>query len=323
MISARCLALVVLLSSIGAAAWLVAACDSSGTEAAPPEAGADATIDVITFEGATPGPDAHPTDAGGPDGADAAVGTPAFGTIDFSQFLNGGGAFVATFYAVQDLAPPSPLCTVQGSDAGSCVVTTCSAGDGGAAGDAASDAGPVVLPTAGTLTVTGGAFGDSGTPLDPSHGGPYFYNTTGAMFAAGETLGVSASGGAVPAFAEQTVIAPATIVLSWTQPAGDAGGLVIPTSQDLVVTWTGGLAGSHVVFKTTAFSTATTSIACVWDAAAGQGTIPQSVLSSLSTATSAPGAASWYQQTVTAFDGGAWPIRLSAETLSGSAVHFQ
>jgi hypothetical protein len=160
--------------------------------------------------------------------------------------------------------------------------------------------------------------------IAPSKGGGYFYNTTTPIFTAGDMLGVSAAGGSVPAFSLKTVVAPSTIVLSWTQPAGDAGGLVIPTEQDLTVSWTGGVAGARVVFKATAFpSNQTAQVACGWDATAGQGTIPAAALAPLAAGSSVPGAASWFQQTGSAFDAGPWPVAITAETLSATAVHFQ
>jgi len=324
MTSVRTLVVIAVLASVAAGGALLAACDQSGTEAAPPDA---AGQDAITFDGPTPF-EASPGDAGGSsDAGDGSLGTPAFGSVDFSQFLNGGGALTAAFYVTQDLPPADPNCTAMGvdaGDAGACAVTVCSApGDAGAK-DAAVEAGPLTVPNAGTLTVTGGAFGDAGVLVAPAKGGGYFYNTTTPIFAAGDTLGVSASGGNVPAFSVKRVVAPSTIVLSWTQPAGDAGGLVIPTGQDLTVSWTGGVSGARVVFKATAFPTnQTAQVACQWDATAGQGTVPAAALASLAAGSSVAGAASWFQQTGLTFDAGPWPVAITAETLSATAVHFQ
>jgi hypothetical protein len=324
MTSARTFVIALALSCAAAAGSVLAACDESGTEANPPDAGHDAGVDAIVFD--SPVFETSPGDGGG--AGDVAVGTPAFGSVDFSQFLNGGGELTAAFYYTQDLPQPNPNCTAMlvtdaGTDAGACGVTVCNASDAGAS-DAATDApAPVTsVPNAGPLTVTGGIFGDGGVVVAPAKGGGYFYNTTTPIFGEGNPLGVSAAGGTVPAFPTQTVIAPSTIVLSWTQPASDGGGLVIPTGQDLTVSWTGGVSGAHVIFKATAFPTGQSAqVACLWDATLGQGTIPAAALAPL--ASTAEGAASWYQQTVSAFDAGPWPVAITAETLSATAVHFQ
>jgi hypothetical protein len=326
MTSARTFVIAAALSCAAAAGSVLAACDQSGTEANPPDAGDAGGVDAIVFD--SPTFETTPGD-GGADGGDGSLGTPAFGSVDFSQFLNGGGALTAAFYYTQDLPQPDPSCTAMletdgGADAGgACGVTVCTAKDGGAS-DAASDAASPVtsVPNAGALTVTGGIFGDGGVVVAPAKGGGYFYNTTTPIFGEGNPLGVSAAGGSVPAFPTQTVIAPSTIVLSWTQPESDGGGLVIPTTQDLTVSWTGGVSGAHVIFKATAFPTGQSAqVACAWDATLGQGTIPAAALAPL--ASTATGAASWYQQTATTFDAGPWPVAITAETLSATAVHFQ
>jgi hypothetical protein len=198
-------------------------------------------------------------------------------------------------------------------------VTTCP-------GHASTDAGVVTLASAGALDVTGGAFGDAGVQVGADTLGSYLYNTTGPMFAPGDMLGVSGAGGTVPAFATQTIAAPAAITITAPLP-GDGGTVVVPTSQSLTVSWTGGVTDDHVVFTLNAFfaSGASASTACSWDAADGQGSIPSSVLAPLVAGTAQAGGSTavWYQQAQTAFATGRWAVTLQADIHGGSLVTFQ
>ena len=108
-------------------------------------------------------------------------------------------------------------------DGGPCLVTTCAA-------HAASDAGVVSLASAGALHVSGGAFGDAGVQIGAGNLGAYLYNTTGPMFAPGDTLTVSGAGATVPAFPKQSVVAPGAITVTAPTASPDAGALVISTT---------------------------------------------------------------------------------------------
>jgi len=319
MSSARALLLVLFAISVATVAVLAAGCDSSGTVIATDGGAADGAGPdvVINFDGPTLF-DVAPADAGGGEAeAAASSDAAAFAFIEFSEVPVGGGAFTAAFFATQREPPPG--CASQAPDGGACVVTTCP-------GHAPTDAGLVVLASAGALDVTGGAFGDAGVQVGADNVGSYLYNTTGPMFAPGDMLSVSGAGGTVPAFPAQTLTAPGAITV--TAPlAGDAGTLVIPTAQSLVVTWTGGVAGAHVIFTLNAFfaSGASASTACSWDAAAGQGTVPASALAPLVAGTAQAGGSTavWYQQAQTAFATGRWAVTMQADIHGGSLVTFQ
>ena len=132
--------------------------------------------------------------------------------------------------------------------------------------------------SAGTLTISGGNLG-SGIAVMPDSTNAYNYTAASAMFSAGQTLTVSASGGTVPAFGPESVVAPPAPVL--TAPASNGGSYTIPTSSDLTVTWTGGQAGAQVLVEGTNTGTPQDYFSCIWDGAAGQGTVPRAVLAGL------------------------------------------
>lgn len=319
MSSPRAIFLALFALCIAAAAILVAGCDSSGTVIAT-DAGADATGPdvVVNFDGPTLFDVVAPVDSGAGE-ADAAPSSDAaaFAFIEFSEVPVGGGAFTAAFFAAPRQPPPG--CTGQAPDGGSCLVTTCP-------DHAPTDAGLVVLASAGALDVTGGAFGDAGVQVGADTLGSYLYNTTGPMFAPGDMLGVSGAGGTVPAFPMQTLAAPAAITVTAPEP-GDGGTLVIPTSKDLAVTWTGGVPGDHVIFTLNVLfaSGASASTACSWDAQAGQGTVPANALAPLVAGTAQAGGSTavWYQQAQTSFATGRWAVTMQADIHGGSLATFQ
>jgi hypothetical protein len=313
------LALFAALASLVALSSLLAACDQSGTEVASSDAAASDGVapEAAPPEGSTADAGSDVKDGGG-DTATGPGDAATFGFIEFNQLQGAGGQFIAAFY--ETTALPQSACTTTASDAGSCLVTTCPS-------QGATDAGAVSLVSAGTLTVTGGAFGDAGVKLGTNNLGSYLYNTTGPMFAPGDTLTVSAAGGTVPAFPAQALVAPGTITLTAPLPsdAGDAGAIVIPTAQPLDVTWTGGQTGARVNVTLSAFFTsgASASTFCSWDATTGQGTVPASALAPLASGTLQAGGVVSYQQAPTSFDAGPWTVALRAYTNNASPATFQ
>jgi hypothetical protein len=267
-----------------------------------------AALDATTNDASDSGtPEAAPFDAG-----DAAVG----GSMVFSQSSAPGamGEFFADFYEV---GPDEPLpgCTLVAF--GECTVTSCPHGnetlDGG------SDASTSSLPTAGTMTIDGNTLGP---PVAiQREGDVYQYYSPGALFSPGDTLSVAASGGDVTAFPSHTIVAPGFTTL--TSPVTDGGTVDIVTSQDLVVTWTGGQTGATALFLGDSYFVATgghTSLRCSWTAAAGQATVPQAALAGLSGGT---GDVFLLQSVTTSFDAGAWAIQLQASTFDYSTASFQ
>jgi len=278
---------------------LLLACGSSKSGARPES---DAASDAVAVDG----------------GGDSGSGATGVGVVTFSELPDAGGTFFAGFSETTPTLPTN--CTVL--DAGPCVTASCTAPPPSDAGP--SDASAPPAPTAGTLTLTGGVFGSKGSSIAPDKAGTYVYAVPGTIFAPGDTLGVSAAGGAVPAFAEQTVVATPTIVL--TAPTASTGGkITIPTAQPLVVSWTGGQNGAKTVLVATAVFTSggVASTTCAWDASLGTGTVPTAALKPLAAANAETSGVTWYQSADSEFTVGTLAVTMSARVTQGSLASFQ
>jgi hypothetical protein len=227
----------------------------------------------------------YPTSPSGNAGVDAG----AFGVIGFEMLNSDAGTFSAAFYARREDSP------------GQSTVGPCSVFFG--------EAHPSTLSSAGTLRVAGGGLGDGGILLEPSAGGAYDYKAP-SLFAAGDTLRVSGAGGEVPAFGEQNVIAPEAITLTTPMPGG---ALFVDTSTDLVVSWTGGVAGAQVGIELVGqqrFGYVSQAL-CVFDAVATPATIPKGALANF-VGGETSGAAYATQRRSAAFTVGPYAITLNA-----------
>jgi hypothetical protein len=246
-------------------------------------------------------PDAWRFDAG-----DAAL----VGNISFSQTPGGGGEFFADFYA----GPTSPLPGCTTGTFGACSTYVCPQGN-----VEPQDAGPTTpSPTAGTLTIQTTTLG---TVQVPPSGGSYQYTPNGALFTPGDTLGVAASGGDVPAFPVQHIAAPGLPTLVAPYVNQDGGTLTIPTTQDLTVTWTGGQSGARFAVQADSnfASPGYAQLFCFWDAPLGQGVVPKAALAQVA---GGGGTFFWYQTLDATFDAGAWSISLEALSGSGQAATY-
>jgi hypothetical protein len=235
------------------------------------------------------------------------------GTLVFAN-VGGLGSFLGIFFEQDTLAPWCSRSTV-----GPCQVVDCPMPD-------VSDAGPlVVIGSAGTLTITGPLLGDAGVAVTESSG-DYAYNTGGAMFATGDTLGVSGTGGDVPAFGMHTVVAPGAITVVSPSLPPDGGAIVVPTSTDLSLAWTGGQAGAVVEVAITAefANQGFSEMLCQWPASAGSGQIPEAALGTLISASPLQvGSVTWIEFDQTAFSSGDWAMLLSAETGGSVSATFE
>jgi hypothetical protein len=131
------------------------------------------------------------------------------------------------------------------------------------------------MPTfgsAGSIHIAGGLYPIA---LQPPPDNSYRSGlSTTALWNGGETLTVSASGGAdVPAFTAQ-VTAPSEPRI--TAPAVTAGTFALSRAQDLVVTWSGG-SGDALDFAIND-AQVTTIVECHFPLAAGSGTVPSALL---------------------------------------------
>jgi hypothetical protein len=277
------------LLGIAAGACSLAACGNSSDGGSSDDAGVHPDASAGD---ATPGSDAS-TDAGAEVGADGDGGvTPLLlGTV-FVQNLpdqDSGQPIAiasASFYPGPLPVSPCPLLVGMCTDSTTCTQPV--------------NTGPFV--SAGTLTMTGGAFSDAGTVIPMNGGGTYTYTSKTFLFAPGDMLTAAASGGVFPAFGPFTIQAPPTITI--TSPASSAGVYTIPTSGDLTVQWSGGVTGGLLALQL--FGTppdgGLAGIGCLFDGAAGHGVIPGSMLLTLRGATQ--GAVDYVQTAESILDAG-------------------
>ncbi len=131
---------------------------------------------------------------------------------------------------------------------GTCKVMTCTpvvAADAGAPKDAGTvDAGPVVPPNAGTVSLSGPTMKASIDLTPDPKTGAYGINMAATQaFAAGDAIKISAAGADVPAFSA-TLTAPAILMV--TAPAATNGLYSVSRTVDLMVKFTGGDAKTDV-----------------------------------------------------------------------------
>ncbi len=227
------------------------------------------------------------------------------GFVFFSMAEDGTGTVGAVFDGTPVAASRCRLTSTYGA----CAVFACpSPADAGA------------TPAAGTLTFAAPSL-DAGETVDADPTGFYEVTTPAPLFAPGDTLTVTASGGAVPAFGPTTVTAPGSIALA--SPALDGGALAVPTGSDLGLSWTGGSAGSLAIL-TASGQTADGSLVvarCSYVAITDEGTLPAQVLGSLKGLSQ--GTVGWGQANIATIDAGAWEIGVFAGAYASTPASFQ
>jgi hypothetical protein len=244
------------------------------------------------------GDDASTGDAGPKKDATSDAQVPDAGFTSSLAFENGngGGMFLGAFFA-------------NAQQAQSCTSTTTI---GGCAAYTCPDVGPQMLPSAGTLTLSVGAVTSTATP---DQTGGYVANVS--TFGAGTVLGVSASGGDVPAFATQTVTSPSVLLVSPAPPS------TIVTTQDLTLSWSAGEPGATVVIAIARQGfNASESVTCMLDATAGTATVPKAALATLSSG-SPNGQMMIGQQRKTTFASGTFVVELVALQYQSQPITFQ
>jgi hypothetical protein len=135
------------------------------------------------------------------------------------------------------------------------------------------------MASAGTVTVTGTTSPISMTPTSPG-----IYNSgflSPPLFATGDTLVLSATGGDVPAFSNVKVVAAAGVVV--TAPVAVANSYMIDTTADLPLAWTGGETGVPVSFTFQGSDSNNNPIDVVvsFDSTIHAGIVPKGMLSKL------------------------------------------
>lgn len=244
--------------------------------------GDDSTSDTGGTEGTGAGPGTGGDGAGGNatgTGGAGNGGDPGSGGSDpedpigsgyisvYSGSYNVGGNPSASYSATAAFTPPrAPTAECEQQSAGGCWIYSCPVEGAPPAG--APDAGVITL-VAGAKTVT----------LTPSATGLYApASDDEALWAAGQTLTVSAAGGEVPSF-DMNVVAPA--IVNVTAPAFPASPaqLVVPKANPLNVTWSsGGAAGYVSVYAGRTEGNTSVTVSCAFVAADGQGTIAPEAL---------------------------------------------
>jgi hypothetical protein len=167
---------------------------------------------------------------------------------------------------------------------------------------------------AGTITLSGGAFGSAVT-VSPDAVYNYRYEINDSLYAAGQTLTISASGATVPAFGPLSVVAPGPVAL--TEPAAP---YTLDTSGDLAVAWTGGQTGATFILEGLSERTGENYFYCSWDAELGSGSVPQAVMAPLA---GQNGYVVYGQSTTTTLTAGAFSIDEVALPYSGESATFQ
>jgi hypothetical protein len=221
------------------------------------------------------------------------------GTIALSELCTTPGACSAIAIATFVTQPKDPPCT-QTELGGGCTLTECKPN---------SFETKLPLQSAGTLTFEG-SLADSALKLDfaSSETGYTPVQLPQRPWNGGETLSVSATGAAVPAFADRSVIAPGRVEV--TSPVcrdGKCG--AISRSTPLTVTWTGDARTELVATLMTGGSGATPAVSLSCRFASSPGTISAETLARLPS-----GAASntfgLTPVTSTTFAAGAWDVTL-------------
>ena len=324
--------------TLGALGAVGAACSGDDTTGATSDGGTgnDATTSNDT---GTTGNDSGTTNGDsstGGDGATESGGSGKTGRINVSQTAIAGGtsyfsSVAASFSAGGGTVVVAGNCTT--TTQGSCTVLKCTAPpDAGTvdAGEDGGDAGPVVAPNAGDITVSGPKFPDGGSfVLTPGDAGTYqgaTGPTTAPIFAGGDNLTASAAGKDVPAFSNQTLVAPSD--LDVTAPTFTASVTTFKRSENLAITWTaadGGAATGTVNVLVSAHDTpddSSTIITCAFPAAGGTGSVPTAALQDLPQAngTTINGFISIIPEAATPFTAGDWNITFSADATGASGA---
>ena len=129
---------------------------------------------------------------------------------------------------------------------------------------------------AGVITITGGKVPVTLTP-DAQSIYPSAADPASDLFSGGETITITAAGGAVPAFTASLVASGGIDVTLPLQPPGN-GPLAVDRTSDLAFAWTGGGTGKVVVNLNDGLGV---KVRCTFDSAAGTGLIPKAALAAL------------------------------------------
>jgi hypothetical protein len=132
----------------------------------------------------------------------------------------------------------------------------------------------------------------------------------------GATLSLSAAGDTVPAFGPLSVVVPSAISL--TAPVIPVGiEFELDTKADVQVGWTNGQNGASMIFEGT---TPGGYFKCEWDATAGSGSVPASLLTSFA---GTSGSVDYGQITTTTSAASGYTVELRAVVYGSDPVIYK
>jgi hypothetical protein len=105
------------------------------------------------------------------------------------------------------------------------------------------------------------------------------YTQQTPLWSGAESLTITANGGEVPAFT-QNLNAPGPVTITAPVPTNSTGDVAVSASQDLVMTWTGGL-GTVQLLMVSEFPGTDVNVQCRFPASDGTGTVPQAALAAV------------------------------------------
>jgi hypothetical protein len=262
--------------------------DDGGSEGGDASSLSDASPPT---DGSTPGTDGSTEDSG----TDGGPTTKSLGVVTFTQADVTGPLYqnsATASFAVEPITFDADCVgyatvTTPASTSASCAIKICSDPVTSDAG-AAADAGTVIAPNTGTITLTSAA-DTTGVVLTPAADGTYAAVTGNIEWwaAADNTIEVKSNGSAtsIAPFDDTALIGPADPTnpeIGGTNINTSLGALSFDRGTDLAITYSGGTASTRVrVVLTTTSSTKKSTVACSFDAANGAQTIPTADLEHL------------------------------------------
>ena len=199
-------------------------------------------------------------------------GPASWGDVYFAPTTSGVTSIPSFFSAgFGDSSHPQPNAYCTTAMVGPCRLSECTAGDF------------APNPHAGIISLTSSPSSIEMKRLEdftvaPEADGNYFaFSPDSPAFGGGETITFSASGGTVPAFTQDLTVPPTMTLTSPTLPADDH--LKVSRAGDVVLTWTGGIAG--VDMDVGGQDASLRSLYCRVDSIKGTLTLPAAALSQL------------------------------------------
>jgi hypothetical protein len=231
----------------------------------------------------------------------AKIGTPTKSGVvggATAQYVESGAARSLSSAGASFSTKADPASCVKTESRGACTTLLCAV------------SGVVDQPSAGTITIH---VGDRTVTLAPGadHTYPAWQDATSALFSAGETLSIEASGADVPAFSG-TVVAPQVPTIRAPVLPPDGAPLAVARSADLALTWDAAAGVSIELTLSGAASDGQRAVAlCSFDGSSGAASVPASALGAVQ---AGAGSLSIAARSAHEIDVGDYAIQLHADT---------